>query len=77
MSKYKIGEKDDWDFRLVRREERVEMWHKPETNSYMVCLYEHINRDEERLFHTTKFSQEEADWVFETVVGLLRVGESI
>jgi hypothetical protein len=72
MSKYKIGEKDDWNFQLEKRVGRVEMWFKPETSSYMVCFYEHVNSDEERLFHTTKFSQEEADWVFRTVVGLLR-----
>jgi hypothetical protein len=72
MSKYPIGEKDDWNFRLVKRSGRVEMWHKPETHSYMVCLYEHVNQDEERLFHTTKFDQKEAEQVFQTVLGLLR-----
>jgi hypothetical protein len=38
MSKYKIGETDDWDFR----------------------------------FHTTKFSAEPADRVFDIVTGLLK-----
>jgi len=72
MSKYKIGKTDEWDFRLVKRKGRVEMWHKPATSSYKVCLYEHTSQDEECLFHTTKFNEESADRVFDTVVGMLK-----
>ena len=72
MSKYKIGETDDWDFRLAKRKGRVEMWHKPVTNSFKVSLYEHIDQDEECLFHTTKFNEEAAERVYDTVVGMLK-----
>ncbi len=72
MSKYNIGEKDDWNFRLVKREGRVEMWEKLETNSFKVCLYEHVKQDEECLFHTTKFDQKSAHKTFSTTVKLLK-----
>jgi hypothetical protein len=72
MSKYNIGETDDWDFRLVKRQGRVELWHKPATSSYKVSLYEHVNQDEENLFHTTKFDAEEAERIFEVAVGLVK-----
>jgi len=68
MSNYKIGEKDDWDFRLIKRSGRVEMWHKPETHSYKVALYEHINQAEDCLFHSTKFELHLAEKVYETAV---------
>ncbi len=72
MSNYKIGDKDDWDFRLVKRVGRVEFWEKPETNSFKVCLYEHINQDEECLFHTTKFDLPSAQRVFDVAGKLLK-----
>ncbi len=72
MSKFYLGETDDWDFRLVKRKGHVEMWRKPATSSHKISIYEHVNQDEEPLFHTTKFDEIEAERVFDVAVKMLK-----
>ena len=72
MSIYKIGEPHETGFVLVRKEGQVEMWHNPQTGSYVVILYEHANWEEYPLLTKTLYSKDKADAVFDTVLGVLK-----
>lgn len=71
MSRYNIREIDEFGFQLIRKEGQVEMWHKPETSSYIVILYEHANQDEWQLLTKTVYNQDKADDIFDTVLDVL------
>ena len=58
-------------FQLVKRVGQVEMWHNPDSGSYEVVVYEHIQQDEDTLLAKTVYSREKADYIFDTVVSIL------
>jgi hypothetical protein len=71
MSNNRVGE-EEGDFKLTRKDGKVEIWHNPKTGSYTIVLYEHINREEDQLLDKTVYNKEKADVIFDTVIDIIK-----
>ncbi len=56
---------------LIKREDRLELWHHVDTDIYTVDLYPNVGREERFLLSTRRNSRERAEELFEEVLNVL------